>query len=138
MEYYSMYIRHKRELFEALKEHSKIVDEKVELFQRTQPSSVDMGKVGRGTSTGTDKVDSYLIKNEERQVDARLKASKEICEEMIRRLDYDEKMVRMSSEAADRVYALRFLDRLSIGDIASRLHYDQSYIYKIVKKIEQS
>lgn len=137
MEYYPTHARHKKELYEALKHHSELVDEMVELFQKTQPSSLDMEKEGRTQGNPTDKMDSYIIKKENLQLDARVAASRDICNEMIQRLDNDERVLRMSMEQADRIYVLRYIDKISPADIASKLHYGQSYVYRMLREIEK-
>lgn len=137
MEFYPTHHRHKEEFKRAVREASEIVDEMVELFQRTQPSSMSMETVGGTRREGTDKIDQYLIEKERKQIDARLKAAREICDELRRRLDDDERCLQLSQELTDRVYYCQRVQKMGVPEIASRLHYTQSYVYAVIREIEK-
>ena len=135
---YRQHIEDKTELIETMKLYSEILDEKRELFQRTQPSSVDMDHVGKTQRSGTGAVDSYLIQSERRNIDERLKEAREIVEAAKKRLEDDELLLGMSMETIDQVYFMRYVERRGVSDIAARLHYSQSYVFKTLKQIEKS
>lgn len=133
---YKQHIRHKRELRQAMTDYSDAIDEKMELFQRTQPSSPGTREGSSSRVSGTDKIDSYLIQMERKQIDERLKDAREIVEAMKERLKNDEALLEMSLDTRDRVYFRRFIQRRPVPDVASIEHYSQSYVFKIVKEIE--
>lgn len=135
---YKRHIEDKGELIAAMKLYSTILDEKKELFQRTQPSSVTMDHEGRGTRlSGTDAVDSYLIQSERKNIDERLKEAREIVDGAKKRLEDDELLLKMSMETIDQVYYMRYVEKRGVPDIASRLSYSQSYVFKTLKQIER-
>lgn len=135
---YKEFIRHKKELIQAMQDYSATLDEKMEIFQRTQPGAVRFDKVGGGgtQTSGTEAVDLYLVEMERRQINERLQNSREIIQGMKERLLDDETVLRMSIETDDRIYLLRFIEKKSVPDIASVLHYSQSYIFRTIKRIE--
>ena len=45
------------------------------------------------------------------------------------------KRLRQSRDMFDKVYRMRFLDCLRVEKIAITLHYDQSSVYRILRKI---
>lgn len=137
---YRDYIRHKADLVQALKDYSDALDEKAELFQRTQPSSVSFDRIGTtGTrGSGTDQIDEYLIQTQRRQLDERLRDARDIVELMKERLANDETMLSMSEDAVDRVFLVRYVKNRSAADTASILHYSQSYVFKLCREIEKS
>lgn len=138
MSVYQSHKRHKRELNKAILDYSEVLEKKMELFAKTQPSSVPLGKEGKSSpGSGTDTIDAYLIACEETGIDARLKASRELINHMKERLKDDEDLLRMSAEVVDRVYILYVMERRSVPDIASLLHYTQSNVYKYVREIEK-
>lgn len=138
MAVYEIYKRHKEELVQACKDYSDTLDEQRELFQMTQPSSVQTDREAGGgkRGSGTDRVDRYLIEAEKRSLPERLKSSREIIAGMKERLADDEDLLRMSGELYDRVYYMRFLEHRSVPDIASRIHASQSYVFRIIKEIK--
>lgn len=137
---YKDYIRHKADLVQALKDYSDALDEKAELFQRTQPSSMSFDRIGSaGTrGNGTDQIDEYLIQTQRRQLDERIRDARDIVELMMERLENDETMLKMSDDAADHVFLLRYVKNRSAADTASILHYSQSYVFKLCREIEKS
>lgn len=136
---YKDYQRHKADLIQALKDYSNLLDEKAELFQRTQPSAVTLDRVGSGGTmvSGTDQVDAYLIQSERKQLDERLKDARDIVNGMKERLDNDELLLSLSPDRIDHVYLYRYVKGRSASDTASILHYSQSYVFKMCREIEK-
>lgn len=138
MSAYQRHKQHRKELLNAIQEFSNDLERKKALFYRTQPSSVHLDKDGGKTSSGsgTDTVDRYLIELEQSGIDARLKASRELINQMTERIKDDETLLRMSTEMIDQVYWLTYIEHRSVPDVASKLHYSQSYIYRTLKEID--
>ena len=137
MMYYSTYMRHRTELKDALKDYSELIDRKSELFQKTQPSSVAADSVGGSAKNGTDKIDAYLIISEREQLDPRIRAAKEIVEECLDRLRYDEEVMRTSGDRMDRVCYEFFAMGKSAEVIAEEMHYAVGHIYRLLRVIKR-
>lgn len=138
MSVYQLHKQHKEELQAAMREYSDALERKRTLFYKTQPSSVPFDKDG-GKSTpgsGTDTVDRYLIDLEQSGIDARLRASRELINQMNERIKDDELLLEMSIESKDQVYRMVYIEHRSVPDVASRLHFSQSYVYRILKEID--
>lgn len=137
MSVYQQHKEHRRELREAVDDYSDALRKKQVLFQRTQPSSVPFDRDGGKTTpgSGTDTIDAYLIECEESGVDARLSAAKELIDYLTEQLQYDELLLYHSNEVIDHVYYMAYIERATVPDIASRLHYSQSYVYRLIKEI---
>lgn len=137
---YQKHKQHLRELSQAINEYNDALDRKVVLFQATQPSSVRVDKEGgkKTPGSGTDIYDEYLIELERSGIDARLKASRDLITQMQDRLKDDEILLGMSTDLNDQVYYMTFIERRTVPDIAARLHYSQSYIYRALKEISQN
>lgn len=138
MSAYQRHKQHRKELLNAIQEYSNDLERKKALFYRTQPSSVPLDKDGGKTSpgSGTDTVDRYLIELEQSGIDARLKASRELINQMNERIRDDELLLRMSIETVDQVYCMVYIEHRSVPDVASRLHFSQSYVYRMLKEID--
>ena len=134
---YRTYMRHKAELKDALHEYSELIDRKTELFQRTQPSSVSADTVGGSARNGTDKIDSYLIVSEREQLDPRIRAAREIVEECLARLKYDEEYMRTSGDKLDRICYEHYVNGKSAEIIAEEMHYAAGHVYRLLRVIKR-
>lgn len=134
---YKTYLRHREELKEALKDYSELIDRKTELFQRTQPSSVSADSIGGSAREGTDKIDSYLIISEREQLDPRIKAAREIIEESLARLKYDEEYMRTSGDKLDRICYEYFCNGKTAELIAEEMHYAVGHVYRLLRVIKR-
>ena len=137
---YKQHKQHLRELSQAIAEYNDALDRKFVLFQATQPSSVPVDKEGgkKTPGSGTDIYDAYLIELERSGIDARLRASRDLINQMQDRLKDDEILLSMSQDLNDQVYYMNYIERRTVQDIATRLHYSQSYIYRALKEIGQN
>ena len=131
LEFESLKIQ-RQSTFEALR---NIINEKEELFSRTQPASVDYDKErvsGGGVSTP---FDDYVIAKEARQIDQRIEECKAILAERENLLKRKEGELRASKDICDVIYVLRFLEHMRLYKIASRIHYSEAQTYRLYSQI---
>ena len=114
----------------------KILREKEELFQRTQPQGITAGEKVQ-SSVKADAFDRYLIAVDEQMIDARLSEAKKILEERKNLLTVKEFDLRMSKDLDDMVYVMRYLEHMKIREIAESLHYSEAHIYRITSEIRR-
>lgn len=81
------------------------------------------------------KAEQYAIEMEQRRIKERLSEAKALLAERFNLLDQKEDEIRKSADLYDRVYTLRWLDGVKAEDIADRLHYSRSQVYKIIGHI---
>lgn len=138
MSVYQLHKQHRKELQNAINLWAENMEQKQALFYRTQPSSVPFDKDGGKTTpgSGTDTVDRYLIDLEQSGIDARLRACRDLIKQMSEMIKDDELLLEMSIESKDQVYRMVYIEHRSVPDVASRLHFSQSYVYRILKEIE--
>lgn len=129
------------------KQLEKILTEKEKLFQMTQPKST-MGEYEREfdksisvSGKGGDqvnKIEQYVIKLEESQIDERLTEAKKILEEWGSLLDDKEQRLRQSKNIDDELYVMRFIDHMRVRDIARKTHYSKQQVYRRLKRIREN
>lgn len=138
MSAYQRHKQHRKELLKVIQEYSNDLERKKALFYRTQPSSVPFDKDGGKTmpGSGSDTVDRYLIELEQSGIDARLRTSRELINQMNERIKDDELLLKMSIEMVDQVYWMVYIEHRSVSDVAAKLHFSQSYIYRMLKEID--
>lgn len=135
---YLEYIEYKHKYNEAQKAVSMILDEKTVLFQKTQPKSPlsDTERVDGGTPRN--KVEEYVIAMEQRRVNERLAEAKTLMLERLDMLRQKELELRASKAKYDEVYVLKYLEHMSISEIAYHMKYSESQVYRIHKKVRKN
>jgi len=126
----------KRRYSESQKAYDEILSQKLEIFQRTQPTAVqyDRDKIMAGGMENA--LESYVIQIE--RIDARLRIADEIMQACQSRLRLKEEDLRASTELWDKIYRMRFLERLRVVKIAEIIHYSEPTIWRILRKIEHT
>lgn len=122
-------------LDQAQKDLKELVDLQEEIFSTTQPKSVTMDKEGRGGYS--DRSADYLVKMEAVHLRERLMVAREALAAQKERVEAVLVLLKASGLIEDRVFYLRYIEHRPANDIASILHYTQSYVYKTLKKFEK-
>lgn len=135
---YLQYEVYKRKYYEAQTRYDEILNEKMILFERTQPGGVSYEKERVNGGEQSNKFDSYLIAKEQKQIDERLNEAKTILDDRERLLRQKEKELRDSKVITDKVYVLRYIERQRIYKIANVCHYSEAQIYRILRDISDS
>lgn len=121
----------------AVEAVEQILEDKLALFQRTQPQSPITGSERVDGGSPKNKQEEYVIKLEEKQIRERLELAKELMTDRWMLLEQKELELRHSKNVKDIIYCLKFLDGLDAGDIATELNYSESHVYRIIKNIEK-
>lgn len=125
-----------KDLDQAQKDLKEILDLQEEAFQITQPKSMGTNE-GRSTSY-SDKPAEYMVRLEALNIKERLAVTREALQAKKERVEVLLMLLKGSDLMEDRVYYLRFIEHRHASDIASMLHYTQSYVYKTLKKFEKT
>lgn len=124
------YEQTKRRYLESQRMLETILNEKEELFTRTQPKAVvyDKEKVTGGKNENA--FEDYIIAKERKQIDQRLDEAKALLEDRKKLLALKETDLRQSKDVHDRVYVLRVIEGMTIRKISRLLHYEDRQIYR--------
>lgn len=116
----------------------EILLEKEELFLKTQPKSVkyDSERVAGGDYTNA--FDEYVIAKEKRQIDERLQEARQMVEDRKELLRLKEQELRQSRNVTDKIYRMRFLDRIKVHRIASMIGYSEASVYRVLHTISET
>lgn len=132
---YEEYELYKNKYYEVQKKYNDILNEKEELFAKTQPKAVQIkgDKTAGGKHTNT--FDDYLIQKERKNIDKRLEEVKSILDDRERLLKLKEVELIASKHSHDKIYRCRYLDRLTIEKTARISNYSRSQVFNILKEI---
>lgn len=135
---YLQYEGYRRKYIAAQQKYDELLSEKEALFERTQPGAVIYDKERVSSGTSSNKFDDYVIAKERTQIDERLDEARQILDEREQLLKRCEKDLRDSTNVYDKVYCLRYLDRLRIYKVANAVHYSEAQVYRILRDISES
>lgn len=116
-------------------ELDKALDERQEIFERTQPKSVDYKKERVNSQSTVNTNDSYLIALERRRIDERVKEYKSTLNDRKTFLKAKESELRVSNNKYDKVYCKIYLDCYKVGAISKELNYSRSQVNRMLKEI---
>ena len=113
-----------------------LMEEKERLFSRTLPTAVQLEKEKVSGGTPHNSFDEYLIRKEQLHIDEQIKEAESIIESRWQMLNAKEKELRASKNLHDRIYVMRVIDHSRVVNIARKIGYSESQIYRILEVIE--
>lgn len=124
---YQVYEEYKNKYYEAQKIFNDILNEQESLFVRTQPKATRADKeiVSGGSISNT--FDTYLIKKEEKQIEARLEEARSILKDREKLLKLKEVELRISKDWLDIIYIYYYIEKMSIRQIEKKIKYKYDY-----------
>ena len=135
---YIEYEEYKNKYYEVQRKYNDILNEKEELFAKTQPKATKI--TGEKTTGGihNNLFDEYLIEKEKKNIDSRLEEVKSILDDRERLVKLKEQELRASNNSYDKIYRCRYIDRLTIEKTARLSNYSRSQVFNILKVIRKN
>lgn len=135
---YVTYEQFKVKYYETQKQYNEILNEKEQLFLKTQPKATkfDKERVTGGVSTNT--FDEYLIEKEKKQIDERLEEVKIILEDRKKLLELKREELKASNNIQDKIYYYRYIDKMRVEKIGRLVGYGEAQVYRILRIIKNN
>lgn len=135
---YVTYEQFKIRYYETQRQYNEILNEKEQLFLKTQPKATkfDKERVNGGVSTNT--FDEYLIEKEKKQIDERLEEVKTILEDRKHLLELKKDELKHSTNIQDKIYYYRYIDKMTIEKIGRLVGYSRPQLYRILRTIKNN
>lgn len=114
-----------------------ILEERERLFGITQPHSMQYDQ-DRVVTSPSNSIEAYIVLKEQTKIEQRLTEAKGILQERAEFLSVMEKDLRKSRDIEDRIYCMRYLDKLKIHKIKKAVHYSEAQIYRILGTIKET
>ena len=137
MNVYIEYETYRQKYYNAQMTYEELVQEKEELFLRTQPGSVDFGKERVSGGKKESSFERYLTEKERKNLDARIEEARAILEDRLNLLNVKRDELEKSPGLYDKIYYLAFIKNLKVGKVAMELGYSEPHIYRILQNIKQ-
>jgi|GEM_PF-1917553 len=135
---YMVYEEFKNKYLDTQKKFNEILQEKEYLFAKTQPKSPNWDKIGENGNQINNKFDDYLVAKESKRIDERLSEIKSILDDRERLLSLKEQELRNSKNHVDKIYKMKYVDRLNISRIVKASNYSRSQVYRILDDIKKT
>jgi len=128
----------------AQKAVDKILDEKEIIFQKTQPKSTladherEYDKNVHVSASGAEKSnipEAYVLELERKNITERLNEAKSIMNDRLEMVNKKEDELRASKDKYDVVYVMRWLDSMTVTDIAENLDYSDQHVFRLLNHI---
>jgi len=134
---YIEYSNCKKKLVEAQKRFARILEEKEELFNITQPQGTNYDKELVDGGSKENVFDKYLEMKEVKEIDKRLDEARAILNDRkILEKNKKEELLQ-SNDVKDKIYVHKFLEHLSYNQIAKSVNYSEREVYRVVKKMRE-
>lgn len=137
MAVYIAYEEYKNKYLDAQKQFDKILQEKEDIFAKTQPKSPKWDKIDSSNVTEHNNFDNYLISKESKKIDERLVEIKSILDDRERLLKLKEKELMESREQIDKIYKLKYIRQFNINEIIKNVNYSKSQVYRLLDIIKR-
>lgn len=118
------------------KELFELINQRDELFSKTQPKATTLDKEIVDGSHKGNMLESYVIKEE--YYTKRIDQLQISLDDRYQALNRKKEELRQSKNIFDRIYYLKYIEKLSTFKIAKITGYDRTSVWRYIKKIEKS
>ena len=134
MELFVEHYRLNEEYKEAKKEFDKALEKKSQLLYSIVPKSANFeNELVKGSSSN--KFLNYTIKMEE--IDKEINVRRNLRDVLAYRLKLKEIELKKSDNILDKVYYLKFVERMKVKYISIKINYSKEQTYRFLKKIAE-
>lgn len=134
---YIEYEQYRCKYLDLQEQFNHFLTEKERILTKTLPNAIRYDKDKTSVSMDGNPLEDYVIELEESKVDESLDRIRQLLEDRERLLHLKEKELRMSQDAYDRIYRMKYLDCMGINKIAKIMHYSRSQVYRILETIKK-
>lgn len=134
---YIEYEQYRCKYLDLQEQFNHFLTEKERILTKTLPNAIRYDKDKTSSSLDGNPLEDYVIELEESKVDESLDRIRQLLEDRERLLHLKEKELRMSQDAYDRIYRMKYLDCMGINKIAKIMHYSRSQVYRILENIKK-
>ena len=134
MELFVEHYRLNEEYKETKKEFDKALEKKSQLLYSVVPKSANFeNELVKGSSSN--KFLNYTIKMEE--IDKEINVRRNLRDVLAYRLKLKEIELKKSDNILDKVYYLKFVERMKVKYISIKINYSKEQTYRFLKKIAE-
>lgn len=118
------------------KELFELMNARDELFTMTQPKATKFDKELVDSSHQSNTLETYVVKEE--QCTLRINQLNKSIDDRYQALNRKREELRLSKNIYDRIYYLKYIEKMNIYKIAILVGYERTSVWRHLKKIEKS
>lgn len=131
IEYEKLYKEYK----EAKKEYEKALNKKAEYLYSILPGANKSDGQGTFTFKISNKPLNYTIQITE--IEKEIEVRRNLQDNILYRLKLKELELRDSKNILDKIYVMRFIDRIKVRHIAYKINYSTRQTYRIIEELKE-
>lgn len=121
---------------EIQKRFDAVLTEKERLFVKTQPKAITYDKDHVQMSHDGNVLEDYVIALETGEIDKKIDNLRGLLDDRGKLLRLKEEELRKSQIREDKIYVMRFLEGMNIGEIAKNLNFSRQEIHRKIKNMQ--
>ena len=133
---YTEYELCKFKYMELQKRFDSVLTEKERLFTKTQPNAITYDKDHVQMSHDGNVLEDYVIALETGEIDKKIDNLRGLLDDRGKLLRLKEEELRKSQIREDKIYVMRFLEGMNIGEIAKNLNFSRQEIHRKIKNMQ--
>lgn len=133
---YTEYELCKFKYMELQKRFDAVLTEKERLFTKTQPNAITYDKDHVQMSHDGNVLENYVIALETGEIDKKIDNLRGLLDDRGKLLRLKEEELRKSQIREDKIYVMRFLEGMNIGEIAKNLNFSRQEIHRKIKNMQ--
>jgi predicted component of type VI protein secretion system len=133
---YTEYELCKFKYMELQKRFDAVLTEKERLFTKTQPNAITYDKDHVQMSHDGNVLEDYVIALETGEIDKKIDNLRGLLDDRGKLLRLKEEELRKSQIREDKIYVMRFLEGMNIGEIAKNLNFSRQEIHRKIKNMQ--
>lgn len=131
-EYHRIYQKFKQ----ASRKYDKILEDKAMVYFSTQPKATNLSKEIVSGGRVSDKISECIAKLEQIDIDLQKARNEQDLQQYL--LKKKELELKESKDVMDKLYYLRYIERMKIRNIGIKTNYSKSQIYRYLEDIENN
>lgn len=132
---YPEYEKTKSRFYEAQRQFAQLLLEKDRIYANALPSGIRYDK-DVVQVTPSNPLERYAIDLE--NIEKKIAQVRDAVKDWEILLSVKERELRESKDISDRIYTMRYLEKMSVGKIAYLISYSKRQVFRILKKIEKT
>lgn len=115
--------------------YAELLAQKEEIFQKTQPNAVQFDRDVVTGSGGANPLEEYVIKLE--NLDWHLGMVASMMDNAAFLLKHAKEYLMESPDFRDKVYRMRFIQKMRVQRIAEIVHYSEATVWRTLRQIQK-
>lgn len=135
---YEEYEAIRKRIHEKEEKLFKLLDKRDKIFSMTQPKSSKFDKELVDGKKPINTIEEYIIQDEQQQLSIQITQLNMLLDDWYQALKRKRDELKQSKNIYDRIYYLKYIERLNVYKISFLIGYSKEQTYRYLKKINMT